>query len=157
MVRSAVRRGPDGAVWYHAVDRITRRDLGVWLVPAPGAVPVPIAPTRGTPEDGRDPLGRVFGTRLLLDTSERRLAIQACGELACRTRIVDLDDGREWRLDGPGQGLLESFDDRRAVFSGVCTDGPCPTWAVDLPVVPDPTGDHALSPAPNPPETEISR
>ena len=70
------------------VDRVSRADHGIWLRPIDGRAGArrvldPIA------DDGR--FGRTWSTEFTWSLAGDRLAIQSCGEVACRTRIVPVD------------------------------------------------------------------
>lgn len=145
VVRSGILRRRDGAVWFHAVDRSSRRDLGVWSVTAPNAEPVRIIAALGAHDPSVRRVGRVFHTSLRLSGGGERLAVQSCGERICRTRIVDLASRQEWRIDGPTQGPLVGFDGARATFGDPCHERRCPVRTVVF--------DHV----PTPPETESPR
>jgi len=130
---AVVRRAtidPAGDLVYEArVDRTSRSDLGVWSRPLDGHAPArsvlpPIAP------DER--FGRTFSTELAWSTDEQELAVQSCGELACRTRIVAFDGRPVQELGEPDLGLLAGFDGDRVVTYGACSGLPCPIVATDL-------------------------
>ena len=145
VARSGILRGRDGSVWLHAVDRSSRRDLGVWSVISPGDDPELVTAPLAADDPAVLAVGRVFATGLRLDTDGDRLAVQSCGERACRTRVVDLGTGREWRIDGPHQGPLVAFGSGRATFRDACPDAPCPVR------------DVVFDPTVFPPETESPR
>ncbi len=154
VVRSAVLRDRDGSVVYHAVDRATRRDLGVWAAVSLDRPPTSILTALAADDDAARHVGRVYLTRLLLDGSGGYLAVQSCGERSCRTRIVDFARGRETRVDDPDQGLLVSFDRERADFVDACDTVGCSHRIVGL-ALPLPIVDRDFSPIP--PGTEITR
>jgi hypothetical protein len=98
--RAVIRRAtidPAGAGIYEMrVDRVSRADLGIWLRPMDGRSPsrrvlAPIA------SDGR--FGRTYSTEFTWDLVGDRLAVQSCGEAACRTRIISPRDGSAVILD----------------------------------------------------------
>jgi hypothetical protein len=128
--RRAVIRGallaPDGVtVWEHRVSRITRADEGVWRRPSAGGQPVRVlAPL---PVDAR--LGPTFVTELSW-VQDGRLGVAACGERACRTRIVDPVIGQVGSFAGTGP--LVGVQGGRAIAHGACAGLPCPIEAVDL-------------------------
>jgi hypothetical protein len=138
--RTVIRRAtidPTGANIYETrVDRATRADLGVWLRPTDGHSPAhrvlpPLAPDA--------PFGRTFSTELMWDLAGDRLAVQSCGELACRTRVVG-PLGRPARtLDAPDLGPLVGLDGDRVVTYQACPGLPCPIVSTDLA-----TGDRRL-------------
>ena len=87
---SVIRRAtvdPAGRTVYEMrVDRQTRADLGIWSRPLDGTGPAvqvlePIAP------DER--FGPTFTTEFSWEPGGDRLAVQSCGEAACRTRVIE--------------------------------------------------------------------
>lgn len=131
--RDVIRRAtidPAGAGIYETrVDRASRADLGVWLRPLDGRGPARrvLAPL---PADER--FGRTFSTEFTWDLAGTRLAIQSCGEVACRTRVVAPAGGRTVTLDAPDLGVLIGFDGDRVVTYGACRGMPCPIVSTDL-------------------------
>lgn len=125
--RAVIRRAtidPTGMNIYEMrVDRITRADLGIWLRPTDGLgearrVLAPIAP------DGR--FGRTYSTEFTWADAGDRLAVQSCGEAACRIRIISPGGGATVTLDAPDLGLLIGLDGDRVVTYGACRGFPCP-------------------------------
>jgi hypothetical protein len=111
------------------VDRATRADLGIWRRPIGGAEPArrvldPIAPD--------DRFGRTFSTDFTWDLAGDRLAIQSCGELACRVRILAPGGGPTTTLEAPDLGPIVGLDGDRAVTYESCRGLPCPIVATDL-------------------------
>ena len=92
---------PDGSTLYEArVARHDRADLGIWSRPLDGSVPARrVLPPPAA--DGR--FGRTWSTELAWSAEGDRLAVQSCGEMACRTRLFDPSDGssRPGRRPGP--------------------------------------------------------
>ena len=131
--RSIIRRAtiaPTGSAIYEVrVDRATRADLGVWLRPTDGQAPArrilgPLAP---------DPrFGRTFSTEFAWDLAGDRLAVQSCGEVACRTRINSPLGGPPRTLDAPDLGPLVGLDGDRVVTYEACRGLPCPVVSIDL-------------------------
>ncbi len=131
--RAVIRRAtidPAGSGIYEArVDRATRADLGVWLRPTDGRAPA----HRVLPALAPDPrFGRTFSTEFAWDLAGDRLAVQACGELACRTRVVTPFDGPTRTLDGPDLGVLVGLDGDHLVTYEACRGLPCPIVSSDL-------------------------
>ena len=56
--------------------------------------------------DGR--FGRTWSTEFAWDLAGDRLAVQSCGDVACRTRILDPDGGPTAMLDAPDLGSARS-------------------------------------------------
>jgi len=131
--RSVIRRATidlaGSAIYEVRVDRATRADLGVWLRPTDGRVPArrilgPLAP---------DPrFGRTFSTEFAWDLAGDRLAVQSCGEVACRTRIISPLGGPPRTLDAPDLGPLVGLDGDRVVTYEACRGLPCPIVSIDL-------------------------
>ena len=112
------------------VDRESRADLGIWQRPVDGSrQPVrilePIAP------DAR--FGRTYSTEFTWDLSGRTLAVQSCGESACRTRVVDpAGGGPVQTVAEPDLGTLVALDGTTMVSYAACPGLPCPIVALDL-------------------------
>ena len=124
VIRSAVLDTDLGATFEHRVDRATREDLGVWRLATRGGTAVRLLP--GLAPDARH--GRTFSTDLRW-ASDGRLAVASCGEVACRTRIVDTATGSVVSTSGTGPvlGIAES----RVIAYDVCPGLPCGVSAVD--------------------------
>lgn len=121
---------PDGlAVMEFRVDRRSRADLGVWRKPLDPDAPASraIAPLAA---DAR--FGRTWSTEFLWTVDATALAIQSCGETACRTRLFDPETGAQHLVDEPDLGPAVGLADRRLVAYLACRGLPCPIVAVDL-------------------------
>src|SRR6185369_11718357 len=85
-------------------------------------------------DDGR--FGRTWSTEFTWSLTGDRLAIQSCGEVACRTRIVRPDPTaattNETMLDAPDLGLLVGVDGDDVVTYAACRGLPCPIVVTDL-------------------------
>ncbi len=120
---------PSGtAVLEMRVGRADRADLGVWRRPFDGAVEArrvldPPAP------DAR--FGRTFSTEFTRDAVGGRVAIQSCGENACRTRLLDATGQLVGSVDDSGLGGLIGLDGDRVVSYAACRGLPCPIVATD--------------------------
>jgi hypothetical protein len=124
VIRSAVFTPALDATFEHRVDRATRADLGVWRRPARGGTAVRVLP--GLAPDVAH--GRTFATDLRW-ASDGRLAVASCGELACRTRLLDPASGLTVAASrtGPMLGVAAG----RIIAYGVCPGFPCQVRAVD--------------------------
>ena len=124
--------GPAGdTVLESRVDRASRADLGIWRRPLDASRPAarvldPLA------ADGR--FGRTWSTEFAWSADGAGLAVQSCGEVACRTRVVDTDPGTgpAHLLDDPALGLLVGVAGTRLVTYEACRGLPCPVVAVDI-------------------------
>lgn len=131
--RSVIRRAtidPSGTYVYEVrVRRDDRADDGIWQSPLDGrsAARRVLAPL---PVDER--FGRTFSTEFGWDSAGDRLAVQSCGESACRTRIIRPDGGQTVTLDAPGLGPLVGLDGDRVVTYGACRGLPCPIVSTDV-------------------------
>ena len=121
---------PSGKLVYEArVDRTSRADLGVWTRALDGATP---ARRILDPLEADDRFGRTFSTEFAWSTDGQELAVQSCGEVACRTRVVD-QTGRSVRsIAEPDLGTMVGLDGDRLVSYAACPGFPCPIVAVDL-------------------------
>ena len=129
VIRRATIDRSGTAIYEMRVDRATRADLGIWRRPVDGsAAPVrildPIAP------DAR--FGRTFSTEFAWDLAGDRLAVQSCGEFACRTRLLDPRGGTAQMLDEPDLGLLVGVDGDSIVTYADCHGLPCPIVSTDI-------------------------
>ena len=68
--------------------------------------------------------GITFSTEFTWDLAGDRLAVQSCGEFACRTRLLDPRGGPVPMLDAPDLGLLVGVDGDRVVTYGDCQGCP---------------------------------
>ncbi len=132
VARSGVLGGRDGSVLYHAVARDSRADLGIWVAVA-GAPPQLLVDALPAHDPAVMHVGRVYATTLMLDEAGTRLAVQSCGAIDCRTRVVDLGTRREARLDWPGQGPLVAIAAEGATFADACGSSACATRTIALP------------------------
>ena len=131
--RAVIRRAtidPAGTGIYEMrVDRVSRADLGIWFRPMDGSSPSRrVLPPIAT--DGR--FGRTYSTEFTWDVAGDRLAVQSCGEAACRIRIISPRGGTDVTLDAPDLGLLVGLDGNRVVTYGACRGLPCPIVSTDL-------------------------
>ncbi len=128
VIRSAVA-APDGSVtWEHRVDRVTRADLGVWQRAWAGnGAHRPVRILAGL---DLDPVaGPTFATDLAV-ASDGRLVATACGELTCRTRVLDPATRAVASVSGTGPVL--GVSGRRLVAMAACSSLPCPVETRDL-------------------------
>jgi hypothetical protein len=131
--RIVIRRAtidPGGiGIYEMRVDRVSRADLGIWFRPMDGRTParrVMDAPAI----DGR--FGPTWSTTFDWDLAGDRLAVQSCGEAACRVRVIDMAGGQPETLDAPDLGVLVGLDGDRVVTYGACRGLPCPIVSTDL-------------------------
>jgi hypothetical protein len=119
VVRAALVTADGSAVVEHRVDRATRADLGVWRVPLEGGRGLRLV--AGLATDAR--YGRTFSTELRW-APDGRLAITACGELRCRTRLLDMGSGRSTSI-GPTGPVIGVTSDGAVVAHEACGGFPC--------------------------------
>jgi hypothetical protein len=121
---------PDGATLFeYRVDRRTRTDLGLWQRPLDGSTP----PSRVLPPIVADArFGPTWLTDLVWSEDGRSLAVQSCGELACRVRVLDPVIGDVRLVSDPDVGDLVGLAGDRLVAHGVCRGLPCPLVSIDL-------------------------
>jgi hypothetical protein len=124
VVRSAVFAPDLGSTVEHRVDRATRADLGVWRRPTRGGTPVRLL--SGLAADVAH--GPTFATDLRW-APDGRLAVASCGELACRTRLVDPATGFVQSTDRTGP--LLGVADGKVIAYDVCPGFPCGVLSVD--------------------------
>ena len=121
---------PDGTTLYEfRVDRRTRADVGVWRRALAGSE----APARVLhPIESDERFGRTWVTDFIWSEDGRSLAVQSCGEIACRVRILDTMGGLVRLVADPGLGDLVGLDADRLVAHGACRGLPCPLVSVDI-------------------------
>jgi hypothetical protein len=128
VVRRATLSPAGDAVFEVRVVRSTRADLGVWRRPLDGGparrIVDPIA------ADAR--FGRTWSTELVWSLDGRSLAVQSCGEIACRTRVLDEVTGGLRTIADPALGELVGVVGDRLVVRGACRGLPCPLLSVGL-------------------------
>ncbi len=111
------------------VDRASREDLGIWFRPIGRSGP---ARRILDPVEPDERFGRTWSTEFMWDASGDRLAIQSCGESACRTRILSPGNGTVAMVDRPDLGPLVGLDRERIVTYAACRGLPCPIIATDI-------------------------
>jgi hypothetical protein len=121
---------PAGTTLYETrVDRSTRADLGVWARALDGSTAHRVL----APIDLDDRFGPTFSTEFAWDSAGRTLAVQSCGEAACRTRFIGGDGGASYdAIAEPDLGTMIGLDVGRLVTSQACPGYPCPIVAIDL-------------------------
>jgi hypothetical protein len=129
VVRTATL-APDGTtIFEYHVDRRTRADLGIWRRPLDGSTPsLRILP----PIAADDRFGPTWITDLVWSEDGRSLAVQSCGEVACRVRILEPAAGGVRLVADPAMGDLVGFSGDRLVAHGACRGLPCPLLSVDV-------------------------
>jgi hypothetical protein len=122
---------PDGLTVYEMrVDRATRADLGIWSRPLDGSLPaVRILDPIGSDER----FGPTFTTEFSWDVEgARSLAVQSCGEMACRTRVLDLFTRQLRVVEDPDLGPSVGLAGDTLVSYAQCPGFPCPIAATSL-------------------------
>jgi hypothetical protein len=131
VIRRATISPAGDMVFESRVDRTSRADLGIWRRPldASRSASRVIDPL---PADTR--FGRTWSTEFAWSVDGEALAVQSCGDLACRTRVVATDTGaaRVRLLDDPALGPLVGVAGTRLVTYEACRGLPCPIVAVDI-------------------------
>jgi hypothetical protein len=130
---AVVRRAtmtPDGAALIEfRVDRTSRADLGVWRRPLDGHGNVErILP----PIEPDERFGPTWLTELSWSDDGSLLAVQSCGEVACRMRWLDLATRVAGSVSDPSLGDLVGLTRDRLVARGACRGLPCPVRSVVL-------------------------
>jgi hypothetical protein len=129
VIRRATLDTDGGTVLEFRVDRATRTDLGLFRRPLAAD---------GSPERLLGPLdpdarfGPTWTTELQWSTDGRTLAMQSCGAVSCRTRIVDPAAGMVSQTVDPAHGDIVGLTEERLVVHGACGGTPCPLISVDL-------------------------
>ena len=136
---------PDGTTLVETrVARESREDLGVHARSLHGAASDrPLLPPIGA--DAR--FGPTWTTELAWSVEGDRLAVQSCGALDCRTRILDPATGGVDMIDEPGLGDMVGLGAGRLIVHGACGGLPCPLLAVPIDGGPVETVDDAAGQA----------
>jgi hypothetical protein len=129
VIRRATMTPDRSAIIEFRVDRATRSERGVFRRPlAPGGrVTRLLGPI---PPDAQ--FGPTWTTELVWGSDARSLAVQSCGVLACRTRVLDLATGSVQLVSDMGQGDLVGLAGGRLVVHEACGGLPCPIVSVDV-------------------------
>ena len=144
VVRTATL-SPDGiSLFEFRVDRRTRADLGVWRRALGGSA----APARVLDPISADArFGPTWVTDFVWSEDGRSLAVQSCGEISCRVRILDPGGGVHLVAD-PALADVVGLAGDRLVAHGACRGLPCPLVSMDLAtrssVVLDPAAGQAV-------------
>ena len=127
VIRRATLSPSGDAVLEFRVDRRTRSDLGVWRrsLRDPEDV-LRLLPPIGL--DGR--FGPTWSTEFAWSDDGATLAVQSCGEAACRSRVVGRDGDSLRDVSDPELGELVGLDRERLVVRGACRGLPCPIYSV---------------------------
>jgi hypothetical protein len=130
---AVVRRAtitPDGAALIEfRVDRGTRADLGIWRRPLEGGGEFErLVP----PIEQDERFGPTWLTELSWSEDGGALAVQSCGEVACRVRWLDPSTGAGGEVSDPSLGVLIGVTRDRLVAHGACRGLPCPLRSVSL-------------------------
>jgi hypothetical protein len=111
------------------VDRATRADQGIFQRHLTGRRQADrLLPP--IPADVR--FGPTWTTELAWDIDGRRLVVQSCGAIACRTRVVDPASGSTQLIADQGHGDLIGLAGDRLVLHEACGGLPCAIVAVDV-------------------------
>jgi hypothetical protein len=129
---AVVRRAtvtPDGTTLIEfRVDRATRADLGVWRRPLAGGATQRVL----RPIEPDERFGQTWLTELSWSDDGGLLAVQSCGEAACRIRWLDPTTGAGGAVSDPALGDLLGFTRDRLVVRAACRGLPCPVRSVAL-------------------------
>ena len=128
VIRHATLAPGAAAVYEHRVERATRADLGVWRRPLDGAGKA-VRALAPIPADDR--FGPTFLTELSWSADLSRLVVQSCGQVACRTRLLDVVAGRVTTIDEPDLGDAIGVAGDRLIAYLACRGLPCPVVSVD--------------------------
>jgi hypothetical protein len=132
-VDAVIRRAtidPRGETVYEMrVARATRTDLGIWARPLDGSKPA-VRVVEPIAVDER--FGRTYATEFTWDLAGQRLAIESCGELACRTRIFDPAVGSLQTIAETDLGEVVGLTSDELATYGACTGWPCPIFTINL-------------------------
>jgi hypothetical protein len=129
VVRRATLTPAGSSIVEFRVDRGTRADLGVWRRSlAPDGLEERIL----TPIEPDPRFGQTWLTELSWSDDGSLLAVQSCGEVACRVRWLDPDSGIGGRIADPSLGEMVGLTRDRLVARAACRGLPCPIRDVSL-------------------------
>ena len=129
VIRRATISPDGGSIVEFRVERESRADMGTWRKRLDRDEPAePLVPSIRA--DGR--FGRTWSTEFLWAVDGTELAIQSCGEAACRTRVVEPATGALREVDEPDLGPAVGLAGGRLVSYLACRGLPCPIVAIDL-------------------------
>ncbi len=129
VIRRATLSPDRATIFEFRVDRDSRADLGVWRRPTTGAAP---ASRVVGPIEADERFGLTWLTSLSWSEDGGVLAIQSCGEVACRTRLWDPRSGGLRQVADPRLGDLVGVTTEHLVAHGSCRGLPCPLLSVRL-------------------------
>ena len=117
------------AIYEYRVERETRNDLGVWRRElGRSAAARRVLP----PLEASAHFGTTFSTELSWTADGDQLVVQSCGELACRTRLLDPVAGTVAIVDQPDLGEVVGVIGDRMISYGACRGLPCPLTGIYL-------------------------
>jgi hypothetical protein len=128
VIRRATISEDGGSLVEFRVDRQTRADLGTWRRPLgrPGRATRILAPIAPDPR-----FGRTWSTEFLWN-DDGSLAVESCGEVACRTRVVGRSDPKGRAATPADLGAAFGLAGDRLVSYRACPGLPCPIVVTDL-------------------------
>lgn len=128
VIRRATVDPGTATVYETRVRRVGRADLGIWRRSLDGsdAAESILAPL---PADHR--FGPTFSTEFTWASDGTQLAVQTCGESACRTRFVVGPAASAVAIADPNAGLLIGVEGDDLVQYQACRGFPCPVIATD--------------------------
>jgi hypothetical protein len=129
VIRDAAVTRDGTAVIEFRLDRATRAEAGVFRRSLADDVPESLV-LRPIRPDAR--FGPTWATDLAWSVDGRQLAVQSCGAIACRVRVVDLVDGAVHEIGGPANGDMVGLADGRLVIHEACGGLPCPLVSIGV-------------------------
>jgi hypothetical protein len=126
-VRSATIDPGLDALYVHSVGAADRADRGVRRVDLASGASSVVVPPVGAAE----PLGITFATKLAWSIAGDELAVQSCGIVACRTRVLDVATGSIQSFADPPHGTLVGLTSDKLFAFDVCPGLPCALESVD--------------------------
>ena len=127
VVRSAVVDTDLQSLYVHVVKSADRSDAGVLRVALTSGSAVVALP----PLAVASPFGVTFSTALRWSLDGDGLAVQSCGLVACRTRVLELAGGAIETFADESQGQIIGLTAGDLVTFDACPDLPCDLAAID--------------------------
>jgi hypothetical protein len=131
VIRRATMSPDRRSVVEFRVGRGSRTDLGVYERPLSGTGSGSARPILG-PITADATFGPTWTTEFAWSPDGRRLAVQSCGAIACRTRILDRSDASVRLIADPQLGDMVGLAGTRLVLRQACGGLPCALVAIDV-------------------------
>jgi hypothetical protein len=131
IIRRATLTPERDAVLEFRLDRDTRAELGTFRVPIGDHAATAILRVVD-PIEPDERFGPTWTTEFAWSDDGGRLAIQSCGAIACRTRVLDQVSGAVAQFGDLSHGDLVGVAGGHVVLREACGGLPCPLLSIDI-------------------------